>query len=120
MSDVKNIAVGNTVLDIKDDEARDQISELSESLTHFWFRKSNTISQPIASGAMGYIPLTFTDTPPTGYILTSRQFLRSDNGGYNIILDCPIGVNYLAYHSTGSAPTLTGYVIDTYAKISWS
>lgn len=45
MSDVKNIAVGNTVLDIKDDEARDQISELSSNLAY------NTITAPTPASA---------------------------------------------------------------------
>lgn len=42
--------------------------------------------------------------------------MRTDAGGYGVIVVCPLYQNYINYLSTGSAPTLTGYVIELSAK----
>ena len=79
-------------------------------------RKSNAISKAIASNEKGNIATSYDTIVPDGYTLINRSFMRTDNGGYNIIVIPSMNGNYVVYESTGSAPTLTGYVIDTWYK----
>lgn len=78
---------------------------------------SNPISVNVTSDGKGYVNTTYSINPPSGYSLISRQFMRIDDGGYNVIVYCSLTNNYIVYESVGSAPTLTGYVVDIYAKL---
>lgn len=79
--------------------------------------KSNNISVAVASGGKGTQTFTMQGSAPSGYTLVARQFVRTDDGGYGVIVTCNLGVGrYIVYESTGSAPTLQGYVLETYVK----
>lgn len=79
--------------------------------------KSNNISVAVASGGKGTQTYTMQGSAPSGYTLVARQFVRTDDGGYGVIVTCNLGDGrYIVYESTGSAPTLQGYVLETYVK----
>lgn len=79
-------------------------------------RKSNNISVAVASGGKGTVNTSYPTSAPSGFNLVARNFMRTDDGGWGIIIYCALNSNYIAYESTGSAPTLTGYVIDVFVK----
>lgn len=87
--------------------------------TGIFIRKSNPISVSVPSGGKGTLNTSYNDSPPSGYNLVSRSFNRTDDGGWGIIIYCGLNGNYIAYESTGSAPTLTGYVIDVYVNTKY-
>lgn len=79
-------------------------------------RNSNSISVQVASGGKGSVNTSYSSPEPSGFTLVSRQFNRTDDGGYGVIIVPSLFGNYIVYESTGSAPTLTGYVIDIWMK----
>ena len=94
---------------------------LTEELTALnnglFIRKSNTISVNVSSGAGGTVNYSYPTAMPAGYEPISRCFMRTDAGGYGVIVVCPLYQNYINYYSTGSAPNpMTGYVVELCAK----
>lgn len=74
-----------------------------------------TDSLSFTSSGIGF--KTYTEpTTPTGTTLLSKEFIRTDSGSYNLIVDCPINKNYIVYNSTESI-NVTGYVKCTYINI---
>lgn len=78
-------------------------------------RNSNDISVSVSANSNGTATYTFSEAVPQG-VHASREFVRTDSGGYNIIIDAPMYSNYIVYQSLGSAPTLRGYVRDLYVE----
>ena len=103
MSDVKNIAVGNTVLDIKDDEARDQISELSSNLAQNIVTEDvNLGTQNISQGARGIFTANVAKTgyTPIGIVeigLSSNYMVLS---GYTVSNNSYLQIIVWNYEST--------------------
>ena len=92
-------------------------AELTSLNNGLFIRKSNTISVNVSSGAGGTVNYSYPTAMPAGYEPISRCFMRTDSGGYGVIVVCPLYQNYINYYSTGSAPNpMTGYVVELCAK----
>jgi len=78
-------------------------------------RTSKPISVAVAANAKGTVNYGYNEPAPNG-TLVSKEFVRTDSGGYSIIIDAPLYGSYIAYMSLGSSPTLEGYVRDLYVE----
>jgi len=110
----EGITYDNTDSGMVATDVQGAIDELNNGL---FIRKSNTISVNVSSGAGGTVNYSYPTAMPSGYEPISRCFMRTDAGGYGVIVVCPLYQNYINYYSTGSAPNpMTGYVVELCAK----
>lgn len=86
-------------------------ADFNNSRIELLYKDSDGIS--FTANGIGFKTYT-VPTTPTGYTLISKEFYRTDDGGYNLIVYCPMGRNYLVYYSQESI-NVYGYVKCVYA-----
>lgn len=109
--------VSRAIINENNQKIDDEFGTLSEQITNIKIRESNSISKSITSSDEGgTIATSYQEPAPQGYTLIARSFVRTDDGGYGVIVVPSMATNTLIYKSVGSTPTLTGYVRDVWAK----